>query len=55
MVTDVSESNTLSIFSVEAHHLETPVTTSHTTKYHKLEDHNMKHPKSVRLFVLFSG
>jgi hypothetical protein len=47
MVTDVSEDNTLSVFRVEAHHLETPVTTSHTTQNHKLEDHNMKHPESL--------
>jgi hypothetical protein len=46
MVTDVSEDNTISVFRVEAHYLETPVTTSHTTKYHKLED-NMKHPESL--------
>jgi hypothetical protein len=47
MVTEVSEDNTLSVFRVEAHHLETPVTTSPSTQYHKLEDHNVKHPESL--------
>jgi hypothetical protein len=45
MVSDVSEDNTLSIFRVEAHYLETPVTISHANHYHKVEDHNMKHPE----------
>jgi hypothetical protein len=47
MVADVSEDNTLSIFRVETHHLETPVKTSHNTQYHKLEDHNTKNPESL--------